>query len=403
MLIALERRGDVYWDFTDYGEAKEEFVFRLGEPVVSKSIGSDMKESQIMDKFLGKFRFLPEKLTGFDNWADVMKLSPEARGLIKTCKNMLIAVERRGDVYWDFTDFGVVTEEFVFRLGEPVTSKTWGYDVTSVFKLDGEVLRGEHDFGGFKTTSARYYEGDALVFEMTASGVTTKSYYLRESQIMDKFLGKFQFLPERMTGFDKWADVMKLSPEARGLIKTCKNMLIAVERRGDVYWDFTDFGVAKEEFVFRLGEPTMSKTWGYDVKSVFKLDGDVLRGEHDLGGFKTTSARYYEGDTLVFPEKLMEKFFGRFKYLPEKTTGFDQYADAMSCVCAKTVARQQAAEKRAGLVKNSKDVVTELQQRGDVIWDLADYGAAKEEFVFRLGEPVMTKDLGLRRESESTA
>nr|KAG5710607.1 hypothetical protein BaRGS_013253 [Batillaria attramentaria] len=117
---------------------------------------------------------------------------------------------------------------------------------------------------------------------------------------MEKFFGKFMILPERTTGFKECAEAMKLSKEAVGLIATCKNMILALERRGDVIWDFTDFGEVQEEFVFKLGEPTSSKTWGYDVKSVFKLDGEVLRGEHDFAGTKTTSARYYEGDMLVF-------------------------------------------------------------------------------------------------------
>nr|KAG5712511.1 hypothetical protein BaRGS_011485 [Batillaria attramentaria] len=72
-------------------------------------------------------------------------------------------------------------------------------------------------------------------------------------------------------------------------------------KEGDHYKEVNCYADGRmEEFVFKLDEPFTTNVMGMEAKNVFKLDGEAVKGKHEVFGLVTTTVKYLKDGLGVF-------------------------------------------------------------------------------------------------------
>lgn len=121
---------------------------------------------------------------------------------------------------------------------------------------------------------------------------------------MDKFLGNFRIVPElnNMDEFHQYHDAMKIPANVKEeMMKSMKTVKTSLTQEPDGrYKEVNDYGSRTEELFFKLDVPTVLEVMGMTTNNTFTLEGDHLKGVHEVGGQTTYTDRYWKDNKIVF-------------------------------------------------------------------------------------------------------
>nr|KAG5712510.1 hypothetical protein BaRGS_011484 [Batillaria attramentaria] len=156
-----------------------------------------------------------------------------------------------------------------------------------------------------------------------------------------------------------------------------------VTKEGDKYTIDAEFAGKTDLQTFQLGVPFVSTALGPEEKTTFTLEGDVLKGVHEIGGKTALSKRYIKDGLLVILPN-MEQFLGKWKMVPELTEGLEEYFEAM-----------KIPEALRDTMRKYSNMTAEMTKEGDGYVSVIDHGDRKETIRFQLGVPVTTNSHGM--------
>lgn len=134
----------------------------------------------VLDKMCGSWKLDPSKTENQEAYLDAMGLSGEIKSKMMNEKNITADMTKEGDIYKTVTTFGDYVEKFDFKLGEKFKSHFMEMEIDNIFRLEGDVLLGEHDVQGRTTKSRRYLKSDTeVVIESETKGVKVKYTYTK--------------------------------------------------------------------------------------------------------------------------------------------------------------------------------------------------------------------------------